>query len=335
VDVISPEGEFTRWAFDDERLNRDHRAGDAHGAGGRDNTSDPDPRIKMRYDPAIAPVLFVAVGDTPAALHVSVAGAHERAIGSYSLGDRIPLVQGFEVSADRLLLRARSETKPGVVPPERRDRDAKVGLSMIRLEIAVGSDVQTEWLPYHHYVFDDAQYSASGRFAYHPKRIHMPGGTHIELMFSRERRKLPNPIALEDFRLKTHLGGYTGQMATVLNYVSHLRFHSDTGWSDPVPIEVNSPTEFGGLWYFQSTWDPPRSGVPGSGMNHTGLGIGNRHGVLVQLAGCCISVSGMIFAFYVKPVIRRRRAMQSMARVGGDRDKSASEPAEREVASVV
>ncbi|MCH9058941.1 MAG: hypothetical protein IIB55_09970, partial [Planctomycetes bacterium] len=129
VDVTSPEGPFTRWVFDDERLNRDHRPGETHGAGGGDNTSDPDPRLKMRYDPAIPPVLFVVVGDTPPALHVSAAaaGARARTIESYSLGDRIPLVQGFEVSADRLLLRARSETKPHVVAPERRHREGRGG----------------------------------------------------------------------------------------------------------------------------------------------------------------------------------------------------------------
>jgi hypothetical protein len=74
-----------------------------------------------------------------------------------------------------------------------------------------------------------------------------------------------------------------------------------------MPIQVNQPTEYGGFWYFQSTWDPPAREVPGSGMNHTGLGVGNRNGVGVQLAGCGISVAGMIFAFYVKPVLRRSR----------------------------
>jgi hypothetical protein len=29
--------------------------------------------------------------------------------------------------------------------------------------------------------------------------------------------------------------------------------------------------------------------------------------VHVQLAGCCIAVLGMIYAFYAKPIIRRRR----------------------------
>ena len=42
-------------------------------------------------------------------------------------------------------------------------------------------------------------------------------------------------------------------------------------------------------------------------MNFTGLGVGNRNGVHIQLAGTVIAVMGMIYAFYVKPVIKRRR----------------------------
>ncbi len=49
-------------------------------------------------------------------------------------------------------------------------------------------------------------------------------------------------------------------------------------------------------------------------MNFTGLGIGNRHGVHMQLLGCCVAVAGMIFAFYVKPIIKRQRALQSRIR---------------------
>ena len=37
------------------------------------------------------------------------------------------------------------------------------------------------------------------------------------------------------------------------------------------------------------------------------LGVGNRKGVHVMLAGCIISVLGMLYAFYGKPLIKRRR----------------------------
>jgi len=50
------------------------------------------------------------------------------------------------------------------------------------------------------------------------------------------------------------------------------------------------------------------------------LGVGNRVGVHVQLAGCCIAVLGMIYAFYVKPVIKRRRQDEVLAGLGRSRD---------------
>jgi len=86
-----------------------------------------------------------------------------------------------------------------------------------------------------------------------------------------------------------------------------------------VPIEVNQPTEHGGYWYFQSTWDPPQRGMAGSGMNYTGVGVGNRNGVHIQLAGCCIAVLGMIFAFYIKPIIIRQRRERSRAKISAGR----------------
>jgi hypothetical protein len=43
-------------------------------------------------------------------------------------------------------------------------------------------------------------------------------------------------------------------------------------------------------------------------MNYTGLGVGNRNGVYVQLFGCCLAVIGMIHAFYLRPILKRRMA---------------------------
>jgi len=78
-------------------------------------------------------------------------------------------------------------------------------------------------------------------------------------------------------------------------------------------VSVNSPIEHNGLWYFQAQWDPPEA--PSSqndrgsrGLNYTVLGVGNREGVWIQLAGCIIAVLGMIYAFYVKPILIRRRS---------------------------
>jgi hypothetical protein len=81
---------------------------------------------------------------------------------------------------------------------------------------------------------------------------------------------------------------------------------------------VNDPIEHDGYWYFQSQWDPPDTSeasgnTPSLGLNYTVLGVGNRNGVYTQLLGCCIAVIGMIYAFYIKPVIKRRRQDEVLA----------------------
>ena len=48
-------------------------------------------------------------------------------------------------------------------------------------------------------------------------------------------------------------------------------------------------------------------------MNYTGAGVGNRNGVHVQLFGTVIAVFGMIYAFYVKPFLRRRERDRVLA----------------------
>jgi len=102
--------------------------------------------------------------------------------------------------------------------------------------------------------------------------------------------------------------------------MSRVRFkdEGDSSWSEPVSVSVNDPISHDGLWYFQAQWDPPDTAVAEGeraslGLNYTVLGVGNRNGVYTQLLGCCISVLGMIYAFYVKPVIKRRRQEEVLA----------------------
>jgi hypothetical protein len=47
--------------------------------------------------------------------------------------------------------------------------------------------------------------------------------------------------------------------------------------------------------------------------------VGNRTGVHVQLVGCCIAVIGMIYSFYIKPIIKRRRQQKVYAEVAATR----------------
>lgn len=324
VAIETPEGRVTRMVADQPSKTRDMAGenGDPH-ATATNAPQKPDPRIQMTYRPQTAPILLAAY---PKGLYLVVNGPNGRELGrDVEIGESVEVVPGLAIRADALWTHAVSEIKPYVVPPASRRRDVGEMLSMVRIEIDTGSDIQSRWLRFNQYAFPNQQYAYSGRFTYTPERFRLDDGTQLEIMFSRERHKLPNPIALESFALDTHVGGYTGKVHTIRNYVSHLRFLEQDQWTEVRSIMVNAPTEYAGLWYFQSMWDKPQSGNPTGGMNYTGLGVGNRNGVHIQLAGCCIAVTGMLFAFYVKPVIKRRRSEQSRARLS---EREETEPAD-------
>jgi hypothetical protein len=90
------------------------------------------------------------------------------------------------------------------------------------------------------------------------------------------------------------------------DFISLVRFHEEGKWSDIMEVKSNHPAQHGDLWYFQAMWDP---GVEA----HTVLGVGNREGVYGMLLGVMISIGGMIYAFYVKPGIIRRRKEAALA----------------------
>ncbi len=319
VDIKTPDGELRRWVADDPRFTRDIQGGT--GAGPHDSdVKEPDGRIVMTYAAQSAPILFAAY---PGGLHYVFNGPEgEHVSKSVEIGEVVEVVPGLHVKAASVLTHAVSEIKPYVVPQSKRQRNARETFAMIRLEIDRGSGVQAKWVQFNQYALPGKEYVSQGRFAYSPAIFRGADGTPVEVMFSRQRRKLPAPIVLESFQLESHVGGYTGSMSTINNYFSQLRFQTGEHWTDPTTIFVNSPAEHGGFWYFQSSWDKPQSQDPTSGMNYTGLGVGNRNGVYTQLAGCCLAVVGMMYAFYVKPVLKRRRHLQSRARVSS----SAEEP---------
>jgi len=316
VEVQTPEGTFKRWVADSPESTRD-----LPGDGDDPHATDAkrtDPRIEMTYQPGSAPLLFAA---HPGGLYFAFNGASGRSITRDAKpGDVIEVIPGVSIRVDDFHANAVADVRPYIVPPASRQRNTDETFAMIRLEVGTGANVQTRWLNFNAYAFEDDQYAYSGRFAFSPERFRLSDGSMVEVLFSRQRMKLPTAIALQDFELDTHLGGYSGNVSTIRNYLSRLRFFDGGKWTDTKTIAVNDPTDFGGFWYFQSMWDRPSPQNPRGGMNYTGLGVGNRQGVYIQLAGCCLMVVGMLYAFYVKPVLKRRRQEQSRARIHADEE---------------
>jgi hypothetical protein len=318
VEIKTPKGEYRRWVFSDPKLTRDvtdEFLKDPHAP-----SVVGDPSIDVQYLPGHGKsFVTVVAGPEPERLRLISALADQVTVLPLQLEKPVALSDTLAASVMEYQPRAIAERKPFVVPKQQRERDAGVQFALARVEFP-GSGSQ--WLRYHPYVFDSPK-QVLRRYPFMPQTVTLADGRTMEVLFSRQRLPLPAPIALDEFVLTSHIGGFTGEMGSIRDYMSRLRFRDspDTAWTEPVSVSMNAPVEYAGLAYFQSQWDPPDQprfeGDRGSqGLNYTVLGVGNRHGVWTMLWGVCISVAGMMYAFYVKPVIKRRQREAVYAAVG-------------------
>ena len=313
MELRTPTGAYRRWVFDDPQLTRDatdETLRDPHSV-----ASIADPTIDITYASGLGDVLVSIIGGPePNRLRVvSALSAATPTVREAKVGESVRFPAGITLVIDSFELRGVRETKPLVVPVAQRERDIGVQLSKLQVDVpGTGS----RWLPYHSYIFDSAL-GVLRRQSYNPTTVTLADGRQVEMMFGRQRLALPVEVALDEFKLKTHVGGFSGEQGTIRDYTSLVRFRDanatpELAWSEPYSVSVNMPVEYAGLSYFQAFWDPPdRARFDGDraslGLNYTVLGVANRHGVGTMLAGCCIAVAGMLYAFYVKPILKRRK----------------------------
>lgn len=327
LELRTPTGEFRRWTFSDPTMSRDLQPGeDPMAAMKRGGESFTDASLEVEYRPGngLALALLVAGPEQGRLRLVDSLGRPEARIVEVLPRTPVELAAGVKLTVTDWMPNAIEESKPFVVPQSQRQRDARELFSLMRLNqvlptktalgaaspAAAPSSVPVEWLTYHPYVFDRPQ-DVLRRYWLTPSTITLADGSSLEVLFSRQREPLPAPVALETFQLTTEVGGFSGQSSSIRNYTSVVRFQQSGGeWSVPERLSVNEPVEYDGMSFFQSQWDPPeearQGGMASAGLNYTVLGVGNRHGVWVQLLGCIVACIGMIYAFYVKPVIKQR-----------------------------
>lgn len=336
VEIRNGEDTFLRWVFDDPTLNRD-RPLDAEAAEHVD-FRDTDTGIDLVFDPGVRPAPVTLIGGPdPGELHVqlSIRGGTPELIPA-TVGTPVAVDAGINLTVTRFESHSRSETRPAIVARSQRNRDAGENYAMINVDVPLNGETASAWVSFHLYPIPDAM-STLRRLSFAPTTVTLPDGRVIELILSRQRHPLPEQIVLDDFVIATHIGGFTGTVSSIRNWTSQIRFGEEAApdqWSDVVEVSVNQPVEHEGLWYFQSQWDPPtgprfEGDVPSQGLNYTVLGVANRNGVVLQLIGCTISVIGMIYAFYVKPYIKRRRQDAVMAGIEAGRLKDTPESASR------
>lgn len=326
---------FTRWVFDDPSLTQEAPPSMDTAI---EDVPPLDAGIEMTYSPGSRDRVLLTAGPTEDQLNLfvpSVAGGDYAHVMEPGVATRVR--SGIDFTVENYLSRTRRETRPRVVPFEQRRNEVGMMLSMARVTVPDAVGEPSAWLTYHHYPFATER-DVVRRFAFVPRAFRLADGRVVEALLSRQSYALPEPVVLDTFEVDSHVGGFTGETSSVLDWRSLVRFETEPGpLSDRVQVNVNNPAEYAGLWYFQSAWDPPDGprfeGDPGStGLNYTVLGVANRNGVNVQLVGCCISVIGMMYAFYVKPWLKRRRQQAVYAEVDKAR-KAKAAPVLEEVAS--
>ena len=98
----------------------------------------------------------------------------------------------------------------------------------VRIPGQQGQKGRLAWLSYHHYPFED-DLDLLHRFRYQPTVMTMPDGRMIELLYSRRSAPLPSNIELTGFDVASHIGGFTGEVSSVLNWISNVRFEDEAG----------------------------------------------------------------------------------------------------------
>lgn len=337
VDFQPPEGEpFTRWVFEDASRNIDTPANPPPDFDPLADDRTIDPRITTTFNAGGMWRTMIVAGSVAGPDSVSLR-LLDRGQGntitetSLSLNTAAPLKDGASIAVESLITRGRLETRPVIVPASQRDADIDRtrGAALILLEVTLPDGAtQQHWLPYNQYVADDDLYERVRIASNRTVTIPMPDGRAVEVCYGRQRQAMPAEVQLDDFRLRTHVGGFTGNTLEIRDWHSLVRFRDrdrdGAQWSDLYDISTNDPSHYRGHWFFQSYWDAPRparsaSEMPRPGFSFTGLGIGNREGVWTMLFGSTLSVLGIIYAFYIKPIIKRRREAAVYAQLAGQR----------------
>lgn len=341
VDFRDPSGQaFTRWVFEDASRTIDTPANPPPGFDPLSGDRTADPRVNASFAAGGIWRTMVVAGPDPIGLRLFDRGSGS-AITETPLRQNvaIELKDGSSLAVESFVRRGVMETRPLIIPEHQRDQDidrARSG-AMILVEATLpDGSIQRQWLPYNPFVSDDDIYERVGISSARSAMFTMPDGRILETRYGRQRQPMPTEVQLDDFRLRTHVGGFTGNTLEIRDWHSLVRYRDldrdNAEWSELHDISTNDPTHHRGHWFFQSYWDAPRPArEPGDiarpGFSFTGLGIGNREGVWTMLFGSTLSVIGISYAFYVKPIIKRRREAAVYARLAEQKRQDA-QPAE-------
>lgn len=199
------------------------------------------------------------------------------------------------------------------VPKAQRDRNTgEAGVMQVaRVRLRSGDWSQEVLVPFSQ---NAGEVPWDGRMGDEPSPVvQVPGASApLQLRLGNTRWLLPARITLEKFEAIPYPGGEVGPGSIMRDFKSTLLIEDrETGKSTRGVAHMNNPVYFdGGRWlFFQAAWDARNQ-------QFTVLGIGNRPGVWTMTIGCVMILIGLLYAFYVKPILIRRMKQRALELAG-------------------
>lgn len=261
-----------------------------------------DSNLNLTYRTSARRWLLIAAGpgvDPMAAAFepdgkVRTAALRPGAVSQVSFGTqmvKISLVGMFEHAA--------AEARPVLTPVAlRRPKDPR-DLSAIRLTLRErdkkGGWSKTQWV----------EFSTMPEFGERPVTFALPDGQKWTFMYSRFARDLNAELLGERLKVNFFPGRNEAESWESNFYARDIAGSANAEFK-PAMVKTNETYNIGRWTLFQS----------GAAMDHwsfTTLGVGSRDGVLTMTLGCILVTLGSLYAFYVKPVLRRRMQIAALA----------------------
>lgn len=204
----------------------------------------------------------------------------------------------LQMRAARLIERSRQVFQPVIEPLDRRRPSVPSrSMSAVRLRIrgkgAHGDWQATRWCAFSQYPDDDPR----------PARITTPwDGREYQLIYSRAPVALGATLIPEKLSVKFFPG-----RRSVESWRSDFLVKPD-GSDKVIPGAVYTNETFN-----VNRWTLFQSGAATDHWSYTILGVGSRNGIIPMGIACLMITLGSLWAFYVKPVLRRRRTQRVLA----------------------
>lgn len=216
-------------------------------------------------------------------------------------GERNDLGGEVAFTLNRVIPRAREVMMPVVEPVETRRPDMQRQLSTIRVR-AAGRGAAKDWSE-SHWILHTECVHLDWKEPFERKSVILrpPGGEAWELAYGPAAR--PLGFALVPGRLTTRF--FPGTMNAEW-WRSEFLVQQD-GVDRAATVETNVTFTAGRWTLFQSGADFDEH------WGYTVLGVGNRQGIWPMVLGSILIPLGCLYAFYVKPVLVRRRKLAALA----------------------